>query len=78
MIHVITHLFQSILFRKYTPGVITAVFVTLPYTVYLFHRLVEMDILNWELFSNSLNVGVLLLPLVILGHLIGKRIIPND
>lgn len=78
LIHVITHIFQSILFRKYTPGVISAGFVTLPYTVYLFHRLVEAGILNWGLFNNSLDIGVLLVPLVILGHLIGKRIIPND
>ena len=77
LIHVFTHLSQSILFRKYTPGVVTAVFVTLPYTVYLFQRLSEMDILNWSLLNNGLSVGVFLLPLVILGHLIGKRIVPK-
>lgn len=56
LIHVFTHLFQSLFLRMYTPGVVTAVFVTLPYTVYLFYRLADIGILNWAMFSNSLNL----------------------
>ncbi|MEW9702184.1 HXXEE domain-containing protein [Paenibacillus sp. SI8] len=78
LIHVFTHLFQVFFLRMYTPGVVTAVFVTLPYSVYLFYRLAEIGVLNWSLFLNSLNVGLILLPLVIFGHIIAKRIIPNQ
>ncbi|REE67304.1 uncharacterized protein with HXXEE motif [Paenibacillus taihuensis] len=76
-IHVFTHISQSLFLRMYTPGVITAVFVTLPYSIYLFYRLSDLGILNWVMFSNSLNVGVILLPLVFFGHIIGRKIIPE-
>lgn len=76
-IHVFTHLFQSIYLRKYTPGVVTAVFVTLPYSVYLFYRLAELNMLTWWSFIQSLAVGLILIPIVMLGHIIGKKIIPD-
>jgi hypothetical protein len=75
LIHVFTHLFQSLILRMYTPGVVTAIVVTLPYTLYLFYRLADVGILNWAVFTKSLDVGILLLPIVIFGHLIGKRVL---
>ncbi|NRD78055.1 HXXEE domain-containing protein [Bacillus sp. BRMEA1] len=77
MIHVFTHLFQSLLLRMYTPGVATAVVVVLPYSIYLFYRQNQAGILNWQVFNNGLDVGIILLPLVLFGHSIGRRIIPN-
>jgi hypothetical protein len=74
LIHVFTHFFQSLILRMYTPGVVTAIVVTLPYSVYLFYRLADMGILNWTVLSNSLVVGMILVPVVIFGHFIGKKV----
>ncbi len=78
LIHVLTHLGQSIFFKMYTPGVITALFVTLPYSVYLFFRLYEAGILDWTLLNHSLDIGIFLLPLILFGHTVGRKLIPNE
>ncbi|MEF2248038.1 HXXEE domain-containing protein [Paenibacillus sp. IITD108] len=73
--HVLTHVGQSIYLRMYTPGVVSAVILVLPYTLYLFTRLIREELITWELILLSIPVGFLIIPIVLLGHELGKRII---
>ena len=46
----IPHIAATIGFRMYSPGVITAVLFTIPFSYYLFHRALGENILNWSRF----------------------------
>jgi hypothetical protein len=46
----IPHIVSTILFRMYSPGVITASLITLPFSLYLFRRAIDEDILTWTQF----------------------------
>jgi hypothetical protein len=74
-LHVFTHLGQSLLLKMYTPGVVTAVFVLPPYTFYLFHRFAHAGILHWGNAWISLLAAMPLLPIILLGHRLGKLIV---
>ncbi|WP_433944937.1 HXXEE domain-containing protein [Paenibacillus sp. SN-8-1] len=74
-IHVFTHLLQSIFLRRYTPGVVTAIFLILPYTVYLFYRFVDDGLVSLSGIWESGLAGLIILPIVFLGHLIAGKII---
>jgi len=67
LLHIFTHVVQPIIFRKYTPGVITAVVVVLPYSLYGFHRLFKEEFISGGVFSSSLLIGALLFVPIILG-----------
>jgi hypothetical protein len=75
LLHVFTHVAQPIMFRKYTPGLITAVFVVLPYSLYAIHRLFKDGSMNEDAFTTSILVGALLVGPIILGvRQIGKML----
>lgn len=44
------HLAATIRFRMYSPGVVTAVLITIPFSYYLFRRALTSDILTWTHF----------------------------
>jgi hypothetical protein len=44
------HLAATIRFRMYSPGVITALVITIPYSCYLFRRALTGNILSWTQF----------------------------
>ena len=44
------HIFTTIRFRLYSPGVISALVITLPFSFYLFHRALTEDLLTWNQF----------------------------
>lgn len=46
----IPHIAITIRFRMYSPGVITAVLITLPFSYYLFRRAITENILSWSQF----------------------------
>lgn len=46
----IPHIASTLRFRMYSPGVITAVVFTLPFSWYLFQRAFTENILNWSQF----------------------------
>jgi hypothetical protein len=46
----VPHITTTIRFRMYSPGVITAVLIMLPFSFYLFPRAFEEGILNWTQF----------------------------
>lgn len=46
----VPHILSTIAFRMYSPGVMTAVLLTLPFSYYLFHRALDEHILSWHQF----------------------------
>ena len=78
LLHVFMHLGQALLVKKLVPGVVTAVTITLPYSVYLFYRLLNENIIEWTDIYLSLPIGLLLLPILLLGHKASQKLIPNS
>ena len=54
---VVPHLVTTIRFRLYSPGVLTAVLITVPFSVYLFHRAFAEGIINWGQFWILLGIA---------------------
>jgi len=77
LLHVFMHLGQALLVRKLVPGVVTAVAITLPYSLYLFYRLLHEGIASWHDIWNSVPYGLLLIPIVWLGHGLGRKLMPH-
>lgn len=46
----IPHLGATIRFRMYSPGVVTAVLITIPFSMYLFQRAMMGGMLDWQQF----------------------------
>jgi len=74
-IHVFTHIGQSILFRSITPGVVTSVFLVLPYTLVILNSFLERRIIDWNTIVTCLPFVLLAIPIVLIAHFIGKRVI---
>ena len=53
----IPHIGTTLRFRMYSPGVITAILITLPFSFYLLRRAFEENILNWPLFWIMLGIA---------------------
>jgi hypothetical protein len=43
----IPHVAATIRYRMYSPGVITAIFINIPFSLYLFHRALDAGIVTW-------------------------------
>lgn len=74
-LHVFTHVGQTIYMRMYTPGVVSSVLIVLPYTLFLFNRLINEELVTWNEILWSIPVGVIWLPIVLLGHELGRKIV---
>ncbi|MNN54138.1 hypothetical protein D3C81_1689330 [compost metagenome] len=72
-LHVFTHVAQSLYLKMYTPGVVTAVLIVLPYSLVLFDRLLSDNLVTWGEILLSVPGGLLVVPLVMVGHELGKR-----
>ena len=46
----IPHIASTIRFRMYSPGVMTATFITLPFSFYIFRRAFQENVLTWDQF----------------------------
>lgn len=75
LLHVFTHLGQSLYLKMYTPGVVSAVIFVLPYTLYLFYRLIVEELVTWREVLFSIPVGFMVIPIVLLGHELGRRLV---
>jgi len=76
LVHVFGHVGQSLFLRTYTPGVITAVLVVLPYSLYGFHRLFTAHLIDDTSFTTGVLVGALLfVPLVLAASQLGKLLL---
>ncbi len=75
LLHVIGHIAFPILFRRYTPGLITAVIIVLPYSLYTFYRLYSANLVGDDNLNVSILVGALLLvPLLLAIRQFGKML----
>lgn len=75
LLHVFTHLGQSLYLKMYTPGVISAVICVLPYTLYMFYRMLSEELVSWNEVLLSIPVGLLVVPIVLLGHELGRKLV---
>jgi len=53
----IPHIASTLRFRMYSPGVITATVITLPFSFYLFRRAINENILDWKQFWILLGIA---------------------
>lgn len=63
----IPHLATTVRFRLYSPGLVTAVFVTIPFSIYLFRRAFGEGVLTWAQFW--LLLGIAPFAMVVLAYL---------
>ncbi|MFT9846831.1 HXXEE domain-containing protein [Aneurinibacillus sp. REN35] len=70
-----THVIQSVVLRGYTPGVVTAVILALPYTLYMYSRLLAEGYITWSLIWIAVPLSIVLLPVVFFGLLLGRKCI---
>jgi hypothetical protein len=69
----VPHLATTIRFRMYSPGVITAVLIMLPFSFYLFRRAFEENILTWNQFWLMLGISPFAVAIIaLISLLIGK------
>lgn len=70
----IPHIATTIRFRMYSPGVISAVLITIPFSVYLFRRALNENVLTWNQFWILLAIAPFAMVIFALISLqIGKR-----
>lgn len=67
-----THIFQSIVYGGYTPGVVTAVVVAFPYSLIVIRTLFRERIIVLRNFKIVPFIVILFLPVVPLAHFIGR------
>lgn len=53
----VPHIATTIQFRMYSPGVISAILLTLPFSFYLFQRALNENIINWNQFWMLLGMA---------------------
>lgn len=53
----IPHIGSTIRFRTYSPGVITAIVITLPFSFYLFRRAMTENVISWNQFWILLGIA---------------------
>lgn len=75
LFHVFMHIGQSLFLGVYALGVGTAVTVTLPYSLYLFYRLVVENVIEISTIFTSLPYGLLTIVIVYLGHKIAHKLL---
>ena len=51
------HLVVSLRFQKYNPGVVTALFLNIPFSVYLFQRAMQVGTMSWGVFCVLLAIA---------------------
>ncbi|QTD39505.1 HXXEE domain-containing protein [Sporosarcina sp. Te-1] len=74
-LHAFTHIGQSIILRSVTPGAVTSLIVIIPYSVILYHSLLVNEVVTWKMLFICLPFCLLIIPLALLGHAIGKKVV---
>ncbi|MFC4798308.1 MULTISPECIES: HXXEE domain-containing protein [Neobacillus] len=69
-----SHVGQTIIFRDYTPGVITALFIVIPYSFLTYYRLFELGFIDKQLLFKSIPLTVLMIPIFLIGNLLGQKL----
>lgn len=66
------HIVQTIMFRAYTPGILTSLFLLIPYCFVTYSFLVEIKQLDWHVFFTSLPVSLVMILVFLVGNLLGR------
>lgn len=69
------HIVQTIMFRGYTPGIITSLILLIPYCLVTYNSLVKNGQVDWYLIFTSLPVSLLLILVFLVGNLLGRYFI---
>ncbi len=73
-LHAFTHIGQSIVFRSITPGALTSIIIIIPYSLVLYNTLLTNEILTWKVIFVCLPFVLLLVPVALLAHWIGRKV----
>ncbi|MEI3606166.1 HXXEE domain-containing protein [Pseudogracilibacillus sp. SE30717A] len=71
-LNILTHPIQALLLRRYVPGLLTSIFLIVPYNLILFNVLYQEAMLDTSMIVLSLIVGALFVPLLLLSHKIAE------
>ncbi|KAA9021044.1 HXXEE domain-containing protein [Niallia endozanthoxylica] len=77
-LHIFSHIGQSLYFGVYALGVGSAIIVTLPYSLYLFYRLMDEQIISFTDLAINLPYGLISVALVWFGHQLSVKILPDS
>lgn len=69
------HIFQTIMFKGYTPGIITSLFLLIPYCAITYNFLAEHEQMDWHLIFTSLPVSLIFILIFLVGNLLGRYFI---
>lgn len=69
------HIVQSIFFKGYTPGIITALFLLIPYCLIAYYSLFARGLIDWHFIFASIPVSLLMIPIFLVGNLLGRYFI---
>lgn len=75
ILQAIMHIVQSIFFKGYTPGIITALLLLIPYCLIAYDSLFECGLIDGHLLFASLPVSLLMIPIFLVGNLLGRYFI---
>lgn len=64
-LHVFTHIGQALYLKSYTPGVITAVFPVLPYSLYAYYRLLSEGVVDPGNLIQALILMLIIVPVAL-------------
>ncbi len=74
-LHAFIHIGQSLFLRIYTPGAFTSLVLLIPYSIILYQALLENEIVTWKFIFICLPFVLLMVPVLLLAHMIGKKVI---
>ena len=69
------HIVQSIMFRGYTPGIITSLFLLIPYCLITYYSLVQYGKMDLHFLFISLPVSLIMILVFLVGNLLGRYFI---
>ncbi|MEH7342328.1 HXXEE domain-containing protein [Bacillus sp. JJ1532] len=72
-LHSFTHIGQSIFLRSITPGSLTSMIIIIPYSLVLYNTLLLNGILTWKIIFACLPFVLLIIPIALVAHWIGKK-----
>jgi hypothetical protein len=78
MLHVFMHIGQALYVKMLVPGVVTAVLITFPYSIYLLYRMLDENLISMTDILLSVPLGLTLIPIVWFGHKAGEKLVPHN
>ncbi|MGG1400812.1 HXXEE domain-containing protein [Bacillus salipaludis] len=67
------HIGQTFILRMYTPGVITAFVIVIPYSLLTYSCLFELGLIDRHLLFKSIPFSMVMVPIFLIGNLLRRR-----